>query len=443
MNLEREHQIRLLATKARNASRRLAASGKEARDQALRATAELLLQRKDSLLQANAEDCAENSALSPSILQRLKLDEVKLRDLALGLESVASFTDPIGQVRLRRLLDVGLELTQVTCPLGVLAVIFEARPDALIQIGSLAIKSGNAVLLKGGREASRSNRLLADVLRQGLHTAGLPEDAVQLLEDREDIETLLALDDLVDLVIPRGSSTLVRHIQAHTKIPVLGHAEGICHIYLDASADPTKAVPIIHDAKLQYPAACNAVETLLVHRDATNLLMTVAEDLRVHGTELRGCARSRTLLPWLTPAEELDWDREYGEKILSIKIVNDLDEAIAHIHAHGSGHTEAILTEDPIAASRFLTEVDASSVYHNASTRFADGYRYGFGAEVGISTGRIHARGPVGLEGLLSTKYLLRGQGHRVADYSGTDAKPFLHQDLEPIVRTPPPASRA
>jgi glutamate-5-semialdehyde dehydrogenase len=432
MRLARESQIRTRALAARSASRRLAASDRRARDRALRATAEILMDGKAVFLQANAEDRAENPELSPAILQRLKLDAVKLQDLALGLESVASCPDPIGRVRLRRLLDDGLELTQVTCPLGVLAVIFEARPDALIQIGSLAIKSGNAVLLKGGREASHSNRLLAEALRQGLNSAGLPEDAVQLLEDREDIEALLAMDDLVDLVIPRGSSALVRYIQARTKIPVLGHAEGICHIYLDASADLAKAVPIIRDAKLQYPAACNAVETLLVHQGAVAAFVAVAEDLRSHGAELRGCPRSRSLLPWLTPAEEQDWDTEYGEGILAIKFVDDLEEAIAHIHTHGSGHTEAIIAEDPIAAARFLAEVDASGVYHNASTRFADGYRYGFGAEVGISTGRIHARGPVGLEGLLSSKYLLRGTGHCVADYTGADARPFLHRDLEP-----------
>ena len=432
MRSERETQIRTLALAARSASRRLAASDICARDCALRATAEILMKRKELFLQANAEDRAENPELTASILQRLKLDEVKLQDLSLGLESVASFPDPIGRVRLRRLLDEGLELTQVTCPLGVLAVIFESRPDALIQIGSLAIKSGNAVLLKGGREASHSNRLLAEALRQGLKAAELPEDAVQLLEDREDVEALLAMDDLVDLVIPRGSSALVRHIQARTKIPVLGHAEGICHIYLDASAETDKAVSIVRDAKLQYPAACNAVETLLVHQAAGAVLMAVAEDLRDHGAELRGCPRSRALLSWLIPAIEQDWDTEYGERILSIKIVDDIDEAIAHIHAHGSGHTEAIIAEDPIMAARFLAEVDASGVYHNASTRFADGYRYGFGAEVGISTCRIHARGPVGLEGLLSTKYLLRGNGHRVSDYTGTSAKPFLHRNLEP-----------
>ena len=424
-------QIRARAGLARSASRQLATSAAADRDRALRAAARILLERAEAVLQANAQDCALATDLSPAAAARLKLDPVKLRDMARGLEAVAGLADPLGQVRLHRLLDEGLELTQVTCPLGVLAVIFESRPDALLQIGSLAIKSGNAALLKGGREATHSNRQLAEVLHLGLAEAGLPAASVQLLDGREEVDALLAMDDLVDLVIPRGSTALVRHIQAHTRIPVLGHAEGICHIYLDPSADPAKAVAVVRDAKLQYPAACNAVETLLVHRDATGILAMVAEDLRARGVELRGCPRALAELPWMQPATEADWDTEYGEPILAVRIVDSLDEAIAHIHAHGSGHTEAILAEDPAAAARFLAEVDASGVYHNASTRFADGYRYGFGAEVGISTGRLHARGPVGLEGLLSTKYLLRGDGHRVSDYSGPDARPFLHRELD------------
>ena len=429
MNQVHDAPIRTRAKAARSASRILAVAPLEARNRALTAAAEILLERAGEVLQANAADCAQ-ADLSPAAGARLKIDDGKLREMARGLQAVAALPDPLGQVRLRRLLDEGLELTQLTCPLGVLGVIFESRPDALLQIGSLAIKSGNAALLKGGRESAGSNRVLAGILHQGLAAAGLPETAVQLLDGREEVEALLGMDDLVDLIIPRGSSALVRHIQTHTRIPVLGHAEGICHIYLDAAADPAKAVAIVRDAKLQYPAACNAVETLLAHRDASAVLIRVAEDLRAHGAELRGCPRTRALLPWVLEATEADWDTEYGEPILAIRMVDSLEEAIAHIHAHGSGHTEAILTEDPRAAKRFLAEVDASGVYHNASTRFADGYRYGFGAEVGISTSRIHARGPVGLDGLLSSKYLLRGQGQRVADYAGPDAKPFLHRDL-------------
>ena len=434
MNEPLDQRIRARARQARAASRQLAASPAGARDRALGHAAELLAQRAGAVLQANAEDCALAAGLAPASASRLKLDGAKLAEMARGLRAVAALGDPLGRPRLRRLLDDGLELTQVTCPLGVLGVIFEARPDALLQIGSLAIKSGNAALLKGGSEAARTNQALAAILRDGLALAGLPEAAIQLLDGREEVEALLALDDLVDLVIPRGSRALVRHIQAHTRIPVLGHAEGICHIYLDAAADPAKAVAVVHDAKLQYPAACNAVETLLAHREAMPALRLVAEDLRAHGAELRGCARARAVLPWMVPAVEADWDTEYGEAILAVKVVDDLDEAIAHIHAHGSGHTEAILTEDAAAAARFLAEVDAAGVYHNASTRFADGYRYGFGAEVGISTSRIHARGPVGLDGLLSCRYLLRGDGHRVADYAGAEPRPFLHRDLLPDV---------
>jgi glutamate-5-semialdehyde dehydrogenase len=430
MSSEREQSVRALARAARDASRLLAGAAPGARDLALRLAAQELDRQSGVVLAANAADCAAASDLATATLARLHLDPVKLREMARGLEAVAALPAPLGRVRLRRLLDEGLELTRITCPLGVIGVVFEARPDALLQIGSLAIKTGNAVLLKGGSEALASNRILAGILRAALAAAGLPEAAVQLLEQREDVDALLAMDDLVDLLIPRGSSALVRHIQANTRIPVLGHAEGICHIYLDAAADPAMAVTVVRDAKLQYPSACNAVETLLVHPAAAPALVRVAEDLRGLGVELRGCPRCRALLPWLEPAQEADWDTEYGEAILAIRMVDNLEAAIAHIHAHGSGHTEAIISADPAAAERFLAEVDAAGVYHNASTRFADGYRYGFGAEVGISTARIHARGPVGLDGLLSTKDLLRGQGQRVADYAGAAPKPFLHRDL-------------
>jgi glutamate-5-semialdehyde dehydrogenase len=419
-----------LARAARAASRQLATRDHGMRNRALLAAAERLEARERTILEANRNDCEAAVDLAPATLQRLRVDAGKLRDMVRGLREVAELPDPLGRVRLRRILDDGLELTQVTCPLGVLAVIFESRPDALVQIGALAVKSGNAALLKGGREAAATNRELAGCLREGLAEAGLPEAALQLLRGREEVDALLGLDDLVDLVIPRGSSALVRAIQSRTKIPVLGHAEGICHVYVDVAADPAMAVALVRDAKLQYPAACNAAETLLVHSGALEALDRVVADLLRQGVELRGCPRCRERFPDLVPAGEQDWDLEYGDRILAVRLVDSLDEAIAHIHAHGSGHTEAIITEDAAAAARFLAEVDAAGVYHNASTRFADGYRYGFGAEVGISTGRIHARGPVGLEGLVSTKYLLRGHGHRVAEYSGPDARPFLHRDL-------------
>ena len=431
--MERKEFIANTAKSARAASRVMAATSGEKRNQAILAAARIVEARGQEILAANAQDCAGAQDLPQATFQRLKVNETKLQEIARGLEAVAALPDPLGKVKLRRLLDEGLELTQITCPLGVLAVIFESRPDAATQIGSLAIKSGNAVLLKGGREAQGTNAILVDALRAGLLEAGLPVDTVQLLEGREDVDALLALDDLVDLVIPRGSSELVRYIQSHTKIPVMGHAEGICHVFVDIAADATKAVQIVHDSKLQYPAVCNAAETLLIHAGAApRLLPLIAEDLRQAGTELRGCPRSVALLPGMKAATDADWDTEYGDTILSVKIVDSLDEAIAHIHAHGSGHTESIVTEDIAAADRFLAQVDAAGVYHNASTRFADGYRYGFGSEVGVSTGKLHARGPVGLEGLLSSKYLLRGHGHRVADYAGKNAKPFLHKDLKP-----------
>jgi glutamate-5-semialdehyde dehydrogenase len=311
-------------------------------------------------------------------------------------------------------------------------VVFEARPDAATQISALALKSGNAVLLKGGREALRTNRALARLTAEAL--ASLPDfpvAAIQFLEGRDEVDALLALDGLVDLVIPRGSSELVRSIQARTKIPVLGHAEGICHVFVDASATEALALGIVLDAKTDYPAACNAAETLLVHAQAApRLLLSLLEALARAGVEVRGCARTCEYAPRLKRAADSDWDAEYGDLVLAVKIVDNLDAAIAHIHAHGSGHTECIVTEDAAAAERFLLEVDAAGVYHNASTRFADGFRYGFGAEVGISTSRLHARGPVGLEGLLTRKYLLRGHGERVADFSGPAARPYLHQDL-------------
>ncbi len=424
--------VRAQAVAARAATRRLATTPSATRNHLLETLATNLLRDEAVIIEANAKDLTESQgSISPSAFQRLKLDAAKLRDMAAGVGAVAALPDPLNVVQLHRELDAGLELSRVSCPLGVLGVVFESRPDALIQISALALKSGNAVLLKGGREARHSNAALLAVVQEALRACGQPEAAVQGLEDRESVEALLGLSDLVDLIIPRGSNALVQYIQASTRIPVLGHAEGICHVYLDAAADTAMALALVRDAKLQYPSACNAAETVLVHAAAApRLLPALAADLAGRGVELRGCERCRALAPGLGTATEADWDTEYGEPILALKIVEDLDAALAHIAAHGSGHTEAIVTEDPAAAARFLAEVDAAGVFHNASTRFADGFRYGFGAEVGISTGRIHARGPVGLEGLLSHRYLLRGTGQRVEDYSGPAARPFTHRDL-------------
>jgi glutamate-5-semialdehyde dehydrogenase len=429
--------VRERAQRGRIASNLLGRASLDQRNAALLRAAAALRQNSAALLTANAEDLARASTLlaagelDDAAYQRLKLDPAKVEEMARGLEAVAALPDPLGQVDLRRLLDEGLLLERLTVPLGVLAVIFESRPDAAVQIGALAIKTGNAALMKGGTEASSSVQCLVDLLRAALAASSLPEDALQLLHGRGEVDLLLALDQDVDLVIPRGSSALVKSIQARTRIPVLGHAEGICHLFLDAAADPAMAVALVRDGKLQYPAACNAVETVLLHRaSCADLLPRIIADLAPRGVELRGCPRCLALVPTLIPATDADWDTEYGGPILALKVVDDLDGALAHIRQHGSGHTEVIVTEDPEAAARFLAEVDAAGVYHNASSRFADGYRYGFGAEVGISTSRIHARGPVGMEGLVTIKYQLHGHGQCVSDYAGPQGRPFRHEDV-------------
>jgi glutamate-5-semialdehyde dehydrogenase len=426
--------IQAMAAAARQASRRLATTTSEERAAVLERLADELARQQESILTANAEDISKAKGnIDESSLQRLKLDPAKMATMIQGVRAVAALPDPLHRVQLRRELDEGLELTRVACPLGVLCVVFESRPDALIQISALALKSGNAVLLKGGSEARHSNSALLAAVQSALRTAELPEAAVQGLPDRAAVAALLERPDLVDLVIPRGSRELVQSLQAATRIPVLGHADGVCHMVLDEAADTAMAVALVRDAKLQYPSACNAIETVLIHRAAASrLLPALVDDLIPRGVELRGCAACLKLEPTLVKATEDDWDAEYGAPILALKVVDDLDAALAHIRAHGSGHTEAIVTDAAEAAARFLAEVDAAGVFHNASTRFADGFRYGFGAEVGISTGRIHARGPVGLEGLLSYRYLLRGHGNRVEDYSGPKARLFRHKDKLP-----------
>jgi glutamate-5-semialdehyde dehydrogenase len=314
--------------------------------------------------------------------------------------------------------------------LGVLGVIFEARPDALIQITSLAIKSGNGVILKGGKEAVRSCQALVTIIHQALSATKVNPAAVQLLTTREEIQELLKLDRYVDLIIPRGSNEFVRYIQNNTKIPVLGHADGICHLYLDKEADLSKAIRISVDAKTQYPAACNAIETLLVHQEiARQFLPAIAQALQEKGVKLLGDEKTRQIID-IQPATSQDWQTEYSDLILSVKIVDSLAAAIKHINTYGSRHTEAIITEDYNRAKTFSDRVDAAGIFHNCSTRFADGFRYGFGAEVGISTQKMPPRGPVGLEGLVTYKYQLVGNGQIVADYSGEKAKSFTHKDL-------------
>jgi len=429
-----------MARRARLAARRLASVSSETKDLVLRRVADGIDAARDAILEANRADVLEarttfeENSFSRSLLDRLVLDDAKLDAMAAGVRAVAALPDPAGRVLSRTLLDDGLVLSKVTCPLGVLLVIFESRPDAVAQIASLALKSGNAAILKGGSESARSTAALFDVFARALASfPGIPEGALSSVGGRAEVDALLALDEHIDLVIPRGGYDLVRHVKAHTRIPVLGHAEGVCHVYVDRAADEAMATAIVLDSKLQYPAACNAAETLLVHREAaTRFLVPLLERLVRAGVEIRACEKTRALAPSLdlAPAAEEDWRTEYGGPVLSVKVVESLDEAVDHVNRHGSHHTEAIVTADDAAAEAFLARVDAAGVFHNASTRFADGFRYGFGAEVGISTSRIHARGPVGLDGLVTYKYLLRGSGQVVATYAGKDARPFQHRKL-------------
>ena len=430
--------VRAMAEAAKGASRVLAGLDEARRNAALEAMAQAIEGASVELLQANLEDVrTEGGSLGVATLARLKLDKAKLAEMAEQVRSVARLPDPLGRVLDAIELDEGLNLTKISVPLGVLAVIFEARPDAVTQIAALAIKSGNALLLKAGKEVERTADVLGRVLREALVAQGLPADAVALVVGRERVQELLGMQGLVDLVIPRGSKELVEYVQANTRIPVLGHAEGVCHIYVDESADEALALRVIEDAKTDYPAACNAVETVLVHRAiAAEFLPKLAERLRAKGVKLHGDATVRELLRGVEVEAVADWHTEYGELAVSLGVVKGLDEAMEHIHAHGSSHTESVIAEDAAVAERFLREVDAASVMHNASTRFADGFRYGFGAEVGISTSKLHARGPVGLEGLTTYKYVLRGTGqvagdYRVSNETGKQARAFTHRVSE------------
>ncbi|MBE6032398.1 MAG: glutamate-5-semialdehyde dehydrogenase [Clostridiales bacterium] len=422
--------IRRIAGAVKADSFKMAALSGEERNAALRKVAAALKDREEEIFAANRLDLenAEKVQLAAPIVKRLKFDEAKLRDVIAGIESLTQLPDPLFKVLLDREMDEGLHMKKVTCPIGVIGVIFESRPDALVQIASLCLKSGNCAILKGGSEAANTNRILYETIHKAGVEAGLPEHFLTLIESREDIGALLKCDEYIDLLIPRGSNAFVQYIMENSRIPVMGHADGVCHIYVDKAADMSIAAPIIADAKTQYVAACNTVETLLVHRDAAPALLPAIQKLlsgegkdaagkTFPKVELRGDEGTQKLIPCLA-AEDADWDQEYVDYILSIKLVDSLEEAIDHINLHGSHHTDCIITEDEAAAEKFMMLVDSAGVYQNISTRFADGFRYGFGAEVGISTGKLHARGPVGLEGLVTYKYKITGKGHIVADYS-------------------------
>lgn len=421
-----------LARAARKAQRALGGAPGEVRSRILERLATLLEERAPELLAANRRDleAAAASDLAAPLLNRLKLTDSKLDTLCDGVRKLAAEPDPIGRAIRRTELDDGLELRQVRSPIGVLLIIFESRPDAVVQIGSLALRTGNAVLLKGGSEALHSNRALVECMRAAVAAEGEDPAVVSGVEGRQAAQALLDQDELIDLVIPRGSGELVKSIQETTRIPVLGHAEGICHLYLHADANPEMAARLAVDAKCDYPAACNAIETLLVHRDFLPSFEPVAEALSAAGVELRADAEARPKAPGAVEAGDDDGDREYGDLILAVRTVGSLEEAIDHIHRHGSAHTDAIVSESAEVCGRFLEQVDSASVFANASTRFADGFRYGLGAEVGISTGRIHARGPVGAEGLLTTRWLLEGRGQAAADYA-PGKRVFTHRPLD------------
>ncbi len=420
-----------MAKGARSASRDLARAGADKRSAVLEEIAVQLTARTEEILAANRADLdrAEETGLSAVLKGRLALSPAKLSTLVDGARQLAAGDDPVGQRLRATRLDDGLVLEQVKSPLGVVLIIFESRPDVVIQIGLLTIRSGNAVIMKGGSEALDSNRVLVSCLRDAAETCGVDPQVVCQVEKREEIAALLELDEQIDLVIPRGSAELVRSIQQSTRIPVLGHAEGVCHVYFDAAADLERAAHIAVDAKCDYPSACNAAETFLVHSALLPKLQPVVDALRAKGVEIRADERAAAALTGVGQATDADWGAEFGDLIVALKTVDSLDEAIAHIHRYGSSHTEAVVTEDNTVAEQFLAGVDAASVFHNASTRFADGYRYGLGAEVGISTGRIHARGPVGADGLLTTRWLLRGEGQGVSDY-GPEGRTYKHEPL-------------
>lgn len=424
----------------------------EVRDNALRAVAASLSSHKEEIFAANREDLerADADGIADSVKKRLKFDEHKLGDCLAGIDSLVSLPDPCGRITLKRELDVGLVLERVSVPIGVIGIIFEARPDALVQISCLCIKSGNCAVLKGGKETASTNKVLFELIRDAAVSAGIPDGSLLQASAHSEIDALLECDDCVDLLIPRGSNAFVRYIMENTKIPVMGHSDGICHTYVDEYADQALAIPVLIDAKTQYTAACNATETLLVHRKiADSFLPKAAQALAENGVKLRGTAEAAKILEAVGQPgsmthcaeseaarirtedimEDADFRQEYLDMVLSVRLVDSVEEAAAHINRFGSHHTDCIITEDDAAADKFMTLVDSAGVYRNCSTRFADGFRYGFGAEVGISTGKLHARGPVGLEGLVTYKYRLTGHGQTVGDYA-SGKKAFHFRDL-------------
>ena len=426
-----------IAQNAKLASYSLASLDTLTKNNALEAVADKLEQNKHLILQENAKDLEaaktllESGEINQSTYNRLKLDENKMRDMIQGIRDVKRLDDPVNKKLWAMGMDTGLDLYRVSCPIGVIGVIFEARPDVIPQISALAIKSANAVILKGGKEAYNTNVILTKLINEALaQTESFPKDTINLIFSREDVAKMLTMDKYIDLIIPRGGNALVQYIKSNTKIPVMGHADGICHIYIDEFADVKKATDICIDAKTQYPSACNAVETVLIHESLIeNYLPQLVIEYEKAGVTVKACEKCKEFVPHVQLATKEDWATEYGDKIISIKAVKDIFDAIAHINVYGSGHTDCIISEDKQSIEVFMNLVDSAGVFANASTRFADGFRYGLGAEVGISTAKTHARGPVGLEGLVIYKYKMYGSGQTVAPYAD-GKKTFIHQRI-------------
>ncbi len=432
--------IQEIAEKAKKASFRLANIDTITKNQILHKISQKITQNKDKIAEENqldvnlAEKMVAEGILSKPLLNRLILTNDKIDQLNVYLENVADLDDPVGKKQFAVKLAEGFELERISCPIGVVAIIFESRPEVVIQVTALSLKSGNAVILKGGSEAKHSNRILFQLITQVLEKYDLA-DAVGLIETREDVAGLFGQDKAIDLIIPRGSNEFVKFIQENTKIPVLGHSSGICHLYLDRECDFQKAIPVVLDSKLDYPSACNALENLLIHQDiASKILPDILKGLTDANVKLLGCGQTISIANThgynLETAKEKDWKMEYTDLILSIKIVSSIDEAVDFINTYGSHHTDSIITENLQSAEQFLSRVDSACVFHNVSTRFSDGYVFGLGAEVGISTNKTHSRGPVGLDGMVIYKYLLRGNGELRASFSGKNAQPFLHTPL-------------
>ena len=419
------------AKEAKKASIKLSALNTGVKNSALEEIRFLLKEKSHEIFAANKSDdeTSEKNKLALPLLKRLKFDEKKLHDVIEGIESLIKLPDPIGATLSSTELDKGLELYKVSCPIGVIGMIFESRPDALVQISSLCLKSGNSVLLKGGSEALNTNRVLTSIISEATEKAGIPKGWIQLLETRSEVNEMLKMDKYIDLIVPRGSNEFVKYIMDNSSIAVLGHADGICHVYIDKDADIEMAVKVAVDSKIQYVAVCNAAETFLVHEKIASVFLPVLkENLEKYNVEIRGCEKTRKIIN-VKEATDNDWRAEYLDYIVSIKIVKSADEAIDHINTFGSGHTDSIVTSDKEIAKKFMDLVDSANVFWNCSTRFSDGFRYGLGAEVGVSTNKIHARGPVGLEGLVIYKWKLIGNGNIVADYA-SGKNHFIHKKL-------------